>query len=79
VGGKLFGAGQILFSLLQEEDGEEKRMWLLIALAAVLLVAAWIFVKRSPEEDVPPVRYVCDVCGEKDCICHKDEGEKAPE
>jgi hypothetical protein len=48
-------------------------MWPLIIVVIFVVIAAWVLMKRTGKEELPHVRYVCDICGEKDCICHKEE------
>ena len=50
-------------------------MWPLIALVVIGIIVVWILRKKTGKEDLPHVRYVCDLCGEKDCLCHKEETE----
>ena len=50
-------------------------MWLAIFLILCAAVAAFVVFSRKKAEKPPQDTYVCDVCGEKECICHK-EGEK---
>jgi len=50
-------------------------MWLAIFLILCAAVAVIVLFRKkkaaNPSRDV----YVCDVCGEEECICHK-EGKK---
>jgi hypothetical protein len=49
-------------------------MW--IAILLVVLGVIGILVFRTRQRKTPPQdTYVCDVCGEKECVCHK-EGRK---
>jgi hypothetical protein len=41
---------------------------LAVLLVSILILIAW-FKKRKIRENV--IHYVCDTCGELDCICHK--------
>jgi hypothetical protein len=50
-------------------------MWLVILLILCAAVGAFVLFSRKRTEDHPKDTYVCDVCGEQECICHK-EGEK---
>ena len=35
------------------------------------------FQKESPKESIEKSsKYICDVCGEKDCICHREDNIK---
>jgi hypothetical protein len=45
----------------------------MIYLLVVLIVAAIVTVAviRKRNQSAAESRYVCDVCGERDCICHK--------
>ena len=48
-------------------------MWqLLIALLILILLILWIS-RLSRKKTAPDAVFVCDVCGEKDCVCHKEE------
>lgn len=49
-------------------------MWALILLAALFLIFLTVMVLRvNRRKNLPHDTYVCDVCGEKDCICRKVE------
>ena len=50
-------------------------MWLAIFLILCAAVAAFVLFSKKKAGNPPEDTYVCDVCGEKECICHK-EGEK---
>jgi hypothetical protein len=43
---------------------------LLVVCAAVI---AYLLLRSQKKKSPPPEVYVCNVCGEKDCICHKEE------
>ena len=45
-------------------------------LVAAIGVVAYYLLRRSKKKVSPLDVYVCDVCGKKDCICHKVEPEK---
>jgi hypothetical protein len=48
-------------------------MWIVIVLI-VLGVIGGILVFRTRRGRTPPRdTYVCDVCGQKECVCHKEE------
>jgi len=49
-------------------------MWLLIVLIIVgaALGVYFVFLQTRKIEQ-PPDTYVCDVCGEHECICHKED------
>jgi hypothetical protein len=52
-------------------------MWLLIVLIIIgaALGAYFVFLQTRKIEEPPdtPDTYVCDVCGEHECICHKED------
>jgi len=50
-------------------------MWLVILLILCAAVAAFMLLSRKKAKNHPQDTYVCDVCGEKECICRK-EGEE---
>jgi hypothetical protein len=50
-------------------------MWLAILLILCVVVAAFVLISRKKAANPPQDVYVCDVCGEEECICHK-EGKK---
>jgi len=46
-------------------------IWILV-IAMLLVVIAWyVGIRRQRAKKPPDASYVCDVCGEKDCDCHK--------
>jgi len=45
--------------------------YLILVVVCAVVVAYLIFRQKSRKE--PQDTYVCDVCGEKECICHKEE------
>ena len=48
-------------------------MWQII-LFAICLVILWIVVSKLTKKKASANdTYICDVCGERDCICHKEE------
>ncbi len=47
-------------------------MWHLI-LFALCLVVLTVVVSKITRKKPPDATYVCDVCGRKDCICHKEQ------
>jgi len=51
-------------------------MWFVILLILCAAVAAFLLFGRKKAETLPQDTYVCDVCGEKECICRK-EGDKS--
>ena len=45
-----------------------------ILLFALCIAGLAFLVNRIAKREEPPAdTYVCDVCGEKDCICHKEK------
>jgi hypothetical protein len=42
---------------------------LLAALLVSIFLIIFLFKKRKARDDV--THYVCDICGEFDCICHR--------
>jgi LPXTG-motif cell wall-anchored protein len=52
---------------------EGQNMWLIIMMVLFAAALAYgVFRKKKP--DTPPHdTYVCDVCNERECICHKQE------
>ena len=46
-------------------------IFLLIGAAAV----GYVLVARGKKARAADVTYVCDVCNERDCVCHKEEIE----
>jgi hypothetical protein len=45
----------------------------------VLIVVGWMGMSylKKKDESPPTDSYVCDLCGERECICHKeDEGNQ---
>ena len=63
------------------------RIFLVLFIAIVLfLLLGFVFYKKKEfqKESPPPPKktieksskYICDVCGEKDCICHREDNIK---
>lgn len=48
-------------------------MWWIIAILVIAGICLLYYLARSKKEIVPEDTFVCDVCGEKHCICHKEE------
>lgn len=48
-------------------------MWLVIVLVLCAAVAAFLILRRKTPEIPPQDVYVCDVCGESECTCRKEE------
>ncbi len=46
-------------------------MWLFVILVLCSAVLVFVFIKRAKKKEPPDVSYVCDICGDKDCDCHK--------
>ena len=55
-----------------EDDNRRKAMWLFVVLVLFAAVAVFVFIKKAKKKELPDVRYVCDICGDKDCVCHKE-------
>jgi len=45
----------------------------LIAVIACAVVAGYLIFRQKNRKAPPQDTYVCDVCGEKECLCHKVE------
>lgn len=48
--------------------------YLILVIVCAVVVGYLLFRRKSKEE--PHDTYVCDVCGEKECLCHKVEPKK---
>jgi hypothetical protein len=46
----------------------------LIALIVCIAAAGYLIFLRQKRQK-PQDTYVCDICGQKDCLCHKAEKE----
>lgn len=44
-----------------------------VAILIVAGVLAFYGFRRARMNNVPQDTFVCDICGEKHCICHKEE------
>jgi hypothetical protein len=54
--------------------GEEMSGTIITILAAfAVFLVLWIVLSRRKEKEEKPVTYVCMECGEKDCICYREE------
>jgi len=48
-------------------------MWWIIGIIVLAACGALYFFVSSKTGTPPEDTYVCDICGEKHCICHKEE------
>jgi len=48
-------------------------MWQLLVAVLILAVLAWWVSRLARRKREPEATFVCDECGEKDCICYKKE------
>ena len=48
-------------------------MWFVILLILCAAVIAYLLMRRKEGAEAVHDTYVCDVCGERECICHKEE------
>jgi hypothetical protein len=48
-------------------------MWSLVAIILIVAGAALVLFRSANKKRVPDATYVCDVCGERDCVCHEEE------
>lgn len=48
-------------------------MWWAVLAFIVAAGGALLILRKKTMGPTPHDTYVCDVCGEKDCICHKEE------
>ena len=54
-------------------------MWLLIALIVVGVgLAAYFLLFQTRKLEEHPDTYVCDICGEHECLCHKEDPPGSP-
>ena len=53
----------------------EENVWFLIILILCAAIAVFLALRRKKSEDPPLDTYVCDICGEKDCLCRKEQRE----
>lgn len=49
-----------------------KFLFMLLA-ACVAFLFLWIIFGRKKATDEKVARYTCSICGERDCLCHKEE------
>jgi hypothetical protein len=50
-------------------------MWevVIVILLAGLLVH--VLTRKTKRKELPNETYICDVCGDKDCVCRKENGD----
>ncbi len=53
-------------------------MWPVILVVVLATIVVYVLKRKARKEELPQVTYVCDVCGERDCICHKEDAEDRP-
>jgi len=57
----------------QIKQGKQMKAIIFVLLAAVLAFLFFqiiLYKQKKPKDDV--VLYTCDICGDRDCICHKE-------
>jgi hypothetical protein len=73
-------SGWFVFEFLCEEQRARKNLdscirsvmeYLIPGIVCLVVVGYLIFRRKNRKE--PQDAYVCDVCGEKECICHKEQ------
>jgi hypothetical protein len=56
---------------------ERNMTWLTVILFLAAGILAYVLVTRQKKAKAPEAFYVCDICGEHHCDCHKAEpGQK---
>lgn len=53
-------------------------LWIIIIVVLFAVALAYTFGRKAKKEEGPHVTYICDVCGERDCECHKIDTETQP-
>ena len=53
----------------------EEDMWLWIMLILCAAIVGYVTLRSKKGKERPPDHYVCDICGERDCLCRKEEEE----
>ncbi|MFC1823632.1 hypothetical protein ACFL9T_13055 [Thermodesulfobacteriota bacterium] len=48
---------------------------IIIILLLAAAVGAYFFINRAKQVEAPDETYVCDECGERGCVCHKEEAQ----
>ena len=48
-------------------------MWIILVFIVVAAAAAYVIYRRMGSGSLPKDTYVCDLCGERHCICHLEE------
>ncbi|MEJ2725927.1 MAG: hypothetical protein P8175_15050 [Deltaproteobacteria bacterium] len=48
-------------------------MWFVVLMILCAAVIAYLMLRPKGNQALPHDTYVCDVCGQKECICHKEE------
>ena len=51
-------------------------MWEMILLGIGAAVVGYVLITRSKKAEAADVTYVCNVCNERDCVCHKEERDE---
>ena len=46
--------------------------WIIILIIIILLVILFAAKNKAQKRAPHPETYVCDICGENECICHKE-------
>lgn len=51
-------------------------MWTFTLLLLIAAGVAYAVLKKKKTDTPPQDTYVCDVCNERECICHKQEDRR---
>ncbi|MFH1488243.1 MAG: hypothetical protein ABII06_05020 [Pseudomonadota bacterium] len=46
--------------------------WTIIILLIILALVAYAALRKPARNEPPPESFVCDICGQDECICHKE-------
>ncbi|MDY6838221.1 MAG: hypothetical protein SWH78_09630 [Thermodesulfobacteriota bacterium] len=51
-------------------------MWTIIGIVIVIGLVVYLFMRQRNKEELPHAHYVCDHCGERDCICRREDSQE---
>ena len=53
----------------------EEAMWEVIIVVFLAALLIYVLTRKTKKNEPPKETYVCDVCGDKDCVCRKESSD----
>ena len=50
-------------------------MWEVVIVIFLAGMLVHFLIRKTNRKELPNETYICDVCGDKDCVCHKENSD----